>query len=315
MSGFFDDLDVVDISRPIGFCRGELNRHEELRADAAAIAERLANPRARFLLFCQDRPVIDLSGEALTADHDRAKIVDFRGNIETAIYLGDDGDAPWFAVNVLADADMVDEIGTFKVIDLRSLAMQDALPAEVLSALALAKSLTDWHHRHGFCANCGHHTNPVLAGWRRDCPSCGAEHFPRTDPVVIMLTIDGDHCLLGRQAKFSPGLYSALAGFVEPGETIEAAVRREIAEEAGIAVGRVRYHTSQPWPFPSSLMIGCFAEALSREITVNEEELDDARWFTREEAHAMLDARDHATRIVPRPIAIAYWLLLAWLEA
>ena len=130
-----------------------------------------------------------------------------------------------------------------------------------------------------------------IGGYRRDCPNCGAEHFPRTDPVVIMLAIDGERCLLGRQARFAPGMYSCLAGFVEPGETIEDAVRRETAEEAGITVGRVRYHASQPWPFPSSLMIGCHAEALSRDIVRDDAELEACRWFSRAEVRAMLAGR------------------------
>ena len=153
-----------------------------------------------------------------------------------------------------------------KLVDLRSIAAGGLVPAEQASMLAAAKALMHWHARRRFCSNCGQPTEVAAAGWRRECKNCGMQHFPRTDPVVIMLAVDGDDCLLGRQPRFPKGMYSALAGFVEPGETIEAAVRREILEEAGVACGEVRYFASQPWPFPSSLMIGCFAEARSRAI-------------------------------------------------
>ena len=162
--------------------------------------------------------------------------------------------------------------------------------------LAAAKALMHWHAHHRFCANCGALTGVAVAGWRRDCKVCKATHFPRTDPVVIMLAVDGDACVLGRQPRFPKGMYSALAGFVEPGETIEAAVRREIWEETGVACGAVQYFASQPWPFPASLMIGCFAEARNRSIKVDQVELEDARWFTREEAVALLEKR-HPDRL------------------
>jgi NAD+ diphosphatase len=148
-----------------------------------------------------------------------------------------------------------------------------------------------------------------IGGYRRDCPACGAQHFPRTDPVAIMLTVHGDRCLLGRQRRFLPGMYSCLAGFIEPGETIEDAVRRETREESGILVGRVDYRASQPWPFPASLMIGCVAEALTTEITRDDEELEDCRWFDRDEVRRMF-AGDHPDGLLPpNRIAIAHHLL------
>lgn len=204
--------------------------------------------------------------------------------------------------------------GDLLVIDLRSIAMQGLVAPEHLPPLAEAKALLGWHARHRFCANCGVPTNMGEGGWRRDCPSCKAQHFPRTDPVVIMLATDGERCLLGRQARFGTGMWSCLAGFVEPGETIEEAVRRETLEEAGIRCGEVRYFATQPWPFPMSLMIGCHAKALSSDIKVDETELEDARWFTREEAAAMLLRRHNAGFSTPPAVAIAYHIIRAWVE-
>lgn len=198
--------------------------------------------------------------------------------------------------------------------ELRGLAMQGVLPVEQLSAIAMAKSLVNWHQRHGYCANCGTRTAMAQGGWKRDCPSCKAEHFPRTDPVVIMLVTRGDQCLLGRQKQFPAGMYSCLAGFVEAAETIEDAVRREIVEESGILCTDVRYYMTQPWPYPSSLMIACTATATSDDITVDLTELEDARWFSRDEAAQMLK-REHPDGLLgPHPFAIAHHLLGRWLE-
>ncbi len=200
------------------------------------------------------------------------------------------------------------------LIDLRSIAVQGLVGAEALAVLGQAKAILSWHARHGFCANCGAATRPAAAGWRRECEICKAQHFPRTDPVVIMLALDGERCLLGRQSRWPKGMYSCLAGFVEPGETIEEAVRREIREESGIACGEVAYLASQPWPFPSSLMIGCFARALSRDIVVDGEELEDARWFKRDDVMAMFDKRHPEGLSAPMPMAIAHYILRVWAE-
>lgn len=202
----------------------------------------------------------------------------------------------------------------FHVTDLRSIAVQGLVDADHLAPVAEAKALLHWHARHRFCANCGHPSQVSDGGWRRDCPNCGAQHFPRTDPVVIMLVIEDEHCLLGRQSRFPPGMWSCLAGFVEPGETIEEAARRETLEEAGIVCGEVRYFASQPWPFPSSLMIGCHAQALSRDIVVDRSELEDARWFSRTEAAAMLLGRHPQGLTTPPPVAIAHHIIRAWVE-
>jgi len=194
------------------------------------------------------------------------------------------------------------------------MAMQGAIPPQELSAIAMAKSMVSWHQRHGYCANCGTRSAMKEGGWKRECPACKVEHFPRTDPVVIMLATSGERCLLGRQSRFPPGMWSCLAGFVEPGETIEAAVRREVREEAGIDCGDVRYFASQPWPFPMSLMIGCHAAARSTELAIDKTELEDARWFDRAEVAQML-MRKHPERFAtPPPVAIAYHLIRAWME-
>ena len=160
-------------------------------------------------------------------------------------------------------------------------ALKRLVPKDELGPLGEAKALLDWHARHRCCAQCGAPTKLGSAGWKRQCESCGAQHFPRTDPVVIMLAVRGDNCLLARQARFAPGMYSCIAGFVEPGETFEDAVRRETWEEAGLRTGTVRYVASQPWPFPGSLMIGCIAEALNDDIVLDGTELEAGRWFSR----------------------------------
>jgi len=197
--------------------------------------------------------------------------------------------------------------------DLRALATKKLLGRPALAVLAQAKSILHYHATHRFCARCGAATRSVAAGWRRDCPSCGARDFPRTDPVAIMLVVDGDNCLLGRARHFPDKMYSCLAGFVESGETLEEAVRREVMEEAGIVVGKVSYVASQPWPFPASLMFGCRARALSREITMDANELEDCRWFSRAEARAMIEERHAEEFFAPAKIAIARALLEQWL--
>ena len=186
---------------------------------------------------------------------------------------------------------------------------------EELALYGGARSLLDWHARHRFCAQCGQPTHPAKGGWQRNCPACGAQHFPRTDPVTIMLVEHDGRLLLGRNTRFPPGSYSALAGFVEPGETIEEAVAREVFEEAGVRVRDVRYVASQPWPFPSQLMIGCHALAEGDALAIDRTELEDARWFDRAEiAEAMNEGEASTGFKAPTSRAIAHYLLRWWLE-
>lgn len=187
-----------------------------------------------------------------------------------------------------------------------------ALTAREGELAATARALSLWHATHSFCAACGAASVPAMAGWQRDCATCGAHHFPRTDPVVIMLVTHGNRVLLGRSPGWPEGMYSCLAGFVEPGETIEAAVRREVLEEAGIRVGAVRYVASQPWPFPASLMLGCVGEAVTDTITVDPAELEDALWVTREEMVSVMMG-EHPRVKPARKGAIAHFLIANWL--
>jgi NAD+ diphosphatase len=189
------------------------------------------------------------------------------------------------------------------------------LSPEEAGIIAQGKSQVDWHRRHRFCGNCGHPTVQKRGGHTRRCTNCNTEHFPRTDPVVIMVVADGDRCLLGqsRGRLARVGRYSALAGFMDQGESIEEAVRREVREEAGIEVGEVRYHSSQPWPFPSSLMIGCHGKAVTTEIHIDPEEMTDVRWFSRDEVRLALK-RENPDLLVPDAIAIAHHLIKAWAE-
>jgi NAD+ diphosphatase len=231
------------------------------------------------------------------------------------IFLGLEGDRAYFALDISAARDPANEgplagLGHFR--DMRSAGM--ILPARDVAILGQAKAMIDWHQRHGFCPRCGAPTRLVDAGYRRVCRNCEAEHFPRTDPVVIMLATHGDSCLVGRNNRFPGRMFSALAGFIEPGETIEEAVRRELFEEAGVRTGKVTYFTTQPWPFPSSLMVGCYAEAESREIAVDGVEIAEAVWLDRKTALALLAGERATDYFIPPPIAIAHHLIRNWAE-
>jgi NAD+ diphosphatase len=264
------------------------------------------------MILAGDLPIL-LAGEPGTSLLPASVLSRLPGHQEQ-VFLGTLQDRPVVATLAPPEAaELFQNDPALAVVDLRSIAVRGLVPAEELGMLAMAKSLLDWHRRHRFCANCGAATQPAQAGFRRDCSACGAQHFPRTDPVVIMLITRGDRCLMGRQPRFADRMYSCLAGFLEPGETIEEAVRRETFEEAGIRVGAVRYMTSQPWPFPSNIMIGCIGEALTDEISFDGEELEDARWFTKDDVRRMLEGT-HEHFDSPSPIAIANRLIREWVQ-
>jgi len=299
----------------LGYTDSVVDRAAHLRHDPAALEALASDPRARTFVVGGEFVVLR-KGAPL---NDPAFALAFAGALapqREQVFLGLHDGAPLFGVAIDPEAaEALKSRDDLLVTDLRGIATGGLVAGEYLPPLAEAKALLAWHGRHRFCSKCGSPTQMVNAGWRRDCPVCGTEHFPRTDPVVIMLAIHGERCLLGRQTRFAKGMWSCLAGFVEPGETIEDAVRRETLEEAGIACGRVAYFRSQPWPFPMSLMIGCHAEALTTELKVDRSELEDARWFDRDEVAAMMLRRHHDGLTATHPVAIAHHIIRAWLEA
>jgi NAD+ diphosphatase len=298
----------------LGYTASLIDRAAERRTDAAALAALEGDPRALAYVVGGELVVLKKAAEVHDPLFSPAQA---RGLGRTAelVFLGLCENAPRFALALdAAAAETLKSSAEYVVTDLRSIAVQGLVAADHLPPLAEGKALLAWHGRHRFCSNCGAASNLVEGGWRRDCPACRAQHFPRTDPVVIMLPVAGERCLLGRSHRFQRAMWSCLAGFVEPGEAIEDAVRREIHEEAGIVCGHVRYFASQPWPFPTSLMIGCHAQALSHEIVIDRTELDDARWFEREEVAAMLLRRHSDGLTTPPPVAIAYHIIRAWVE-
>lgn len=298
-------------SQFVGFAGNRIDRQSENRSDASA-SEALAHAAARVMLVRDGKLLLKVVGEGFDGYHSLAEAQTLKASIDGAVLLGFTDGAPFLAALGGIDLDELPE--TIKAIDYRSIFVQGLLPPEALGAMAQGAALLAWHASHGFCGKCGAATEIRAGGYKRHCPSCGTEHFPRTDPVAIMLTVTPDRCLLGRGKHFPPGMYSALAGFIEPGETIEAAVRRETREEAGIRLGRVVYHASQPWPFPYSLMIGCFGEALNEDIVADANELEDVRWFTRDDVFAAM-AKTHPDGIVIPPNgAIAHHLIRHWAE-
>jgi NAD+ diphosphatase len=296
------------------YCFGgnPLDRVSERRRDRGWIESLLGDSKTLMLPLYDLKPSIaDMLRPAL----DWQPIAAWREIVESGaacifLGIGDDGRAR-FAIDATTAAAASDP----ENVDVRTLA--PLLAAGEAAILAEARSLIDWHARHRFCAQCGAPTDIASAGWTRRCPNCRASHYPRSDPVSIMLVVRGEQALLGRN-KRRPGLrFSCLAGFMEPGETPEEAVRREVKEESGIQVGRVKYLAAQPWPFPSTLMMGFLAEGSSEEITVDPEELAEARWFEREEIREMVvraaTGEDDPTQLsLPQPIAIAHHLCRRW---
>jgi NAD+ diphosphatase len=298
----------------LGYAASQIERAAEKRTDAGALRALEADAATRWYVIAGELVAMRKAPAGLDPLFERGLAQALGGAVET-VFLGLMNGAPRFALAIAPSAiEALKANDAYEVTDLRTIAVRGMIAEEHLPPLAEGKSLLVWHARHKFCAHCGAPTRSVEAGWRRDCASCKAQHFPRTDPVVIMLAIADDHCLLGRSGRFASNSWSCLAGFVEPGETIEEAVRREVREEAGIVCGQVKYFRSQPWPFPSSLMIGCHVQALSHELIIDHNELEGARWFDREEVASML-ARCHPEGLItPVPVAIAYHIIRHWVE-
>lgn len=289
------------MSARIAFAGSPVDRADHVRADPERLAA-LMDWRARLLRLDGLDPVISPEGTLTWGT-----LADAAPDSEL-VFLGL-ADGRGCFVEVVAQLD-----GSTAPANPRLWAAMAALDPGELATYGGARSLVDWHARHRFCARCGGPTKLAKGGWQRTCEACGADHFPRVDPVTIMLVEYDGQLLLGRQPRFPPRRFSALAGFVEPGESIEEAVLREVQEEAGVAARDVTYVASQPWPFPSSLMIGCHAHADSAELTIDTTELEEARWFTRAEVAAAMAGDDDASFIAPPPHAVAHHLLKWWLE-
>lgn len=291
-----------------------LDRAGGRRGDVAWLTERLRAAETRVHAMWNGQPLVTAreGGVRLAAlEPEFGMLISPEG---PPSFLGLDGAAAVFAIHLEGPSDpTLGPLGGHgRFDDLRKLT--PLLSAEDAAVAATARALFEWGRRHRFCANCGQPTQVSDAGWRRDCPACRAQHFPRTDPVVIMLPVREGRCLLGRQANWDAGRFSALAGFLEPGESIEEACAREVSEECGLTVTAVRYHSSQPWPYPSSLMIGLIAEVAEGEARPDQTELEAVRWFTRPEARALL-AGELDGLSAPWPQAIAHHLIAAWAGA
>ena len=280
--------------RPEPFFSGPgIDRADQVRGDVSRLAEIATREDGLQLVWREGLPAVGEDGR-----------LEWQPASTSDLFLGIHDETPRFSATEQPHANAraaFDTIGLLR---------EDEAPL-----FAAALSLAWWHSRHRFCANCGASTEIERGGWSRKCPACSAQHFPRVDPVVIMLAEHDGRLLLGRQPQYPPGRYSALAGFLEPGESIEAAVARELHEEAGISVTDVTYVASQPWPFPSSLMLGCHAHATGDALTIDTTELDDARWFTREEIERALSGDPEAAFLPPPRFAIARTLLDNWLAA
>lgn len=296
-----------------------VDRRSERRGDADWLARRLADPSSQLTAVWRERSLVldahtgdrgPVPGTVATVE--AAGLVD---GAEDVVFLGEAKGVAYFSVDL---SDREDPLagplrGAGRFVELRQVGA--AMSGRGANLLAYARAMATWHRRHRFCGQCGAATASRNAGHLRVCTACGIEHFPRTDPAVIMLVHteagDGGSCLLGRQASWPPGMFSALAGFVEPGESLESAVAREVREETGIGVDTVRYHSSQPWPFPTSIMLGFYATSPGGDVQVDTEELEQAVWATRSELEYALRAREVR---LPPPFSIARRLIDDWLR-
>ena len=312
------------------FSNSGLLRQDHWRQKKHKMHQVLNSPDLKFIGFFEGKPLMDVSTLLCVKYFSKAEMPQNMFSaagvwLNNWVFLGTDTDDK----NPIVAVEMSDlppeqiEVwrhDQIKSVDLRSCAMQFSVEArleEQVAILGAGKSLLDWHRRHGFCAECGEKTKLSRAGYQRVCMnnSCGAEHFPRTDPVVIMLVLFDDQCLLGRSPHFSEGSFSAIAGFMEQGENIEEAVAREVMEEVGLEIKNVKYVYSQPWPFPSSLMIGCIAEAKDKNFKIDGNELESARWFSKAEIKSGLSGTAGLGFSLPPKLAIAHDLLQNWLQS
>jgi NAD+ diphosphatase len=278
------------------FSHSPLDRCAALRSDAIALENLGKSGVARYISIHGDNVLFRGNTLDVSRPHSNAE----------SILLGTDGDGQtWFAV-ATGESDSLKSI--------RNVMSEGLLSPAVLSIVAHARSMVHWHQSHGFCAKCGAASTMKDAGYRRHCAVCAMDHFPRTDPVVIMAVCRGNKTLLGRQKTWPENMYSTLAGFMEPGETIEDAVRREVKEEVGLTLGKVDYVASQPWPFPASLMIGMIGEAENETLTIDETEIETARWFEAGELKTMIDRTHPLGLHASRPDAIAWHLAKAALQ-
>jgi NAD+ diphosphatase len=299
------------------FAGNPLDRASDRRSNTAWVAEKLADPTSLALVLWNGKPMVEAKKDDPKASQIAYVRADLAGELsnggERLLFMGLWQETAVFALDMEGANDPADGplegLGRFE--DLRAIALQ--LPAADAAMLATAKAMFEWRRRHRHCANCGQPSEPTDGGWKRVCQACKTEHFPRTDPVVIMLPVRGETCLLGRQAAWPKGTYSALAGFLEPGESIEEACAREIFEEAGLRTASVSYHSTQPWPYPSSLMIGLIAEVEDGEAAPDQTELEEVRWFTRQEARTLMKGTLTGAR-APGSVAIAHQLIKAWAE-
>ena len=301
-----------------------LDRCSDKRSDEKFIASLRESESARFLVLTDFKPVIDSCAEQKQASirwFSHEQLSGYNLKVADAFFLGvDREDGSGVFALAISDhrATMIPNAVQIMrpAVDLRSLAMQGEMPSSQMAIVGMAKALAHWHDNARCCGHCGASTEVKDGGWKRKCWACGREHFPRTDPVVIMLVVDppNERCLLGHEARFVENMWSTLAGFLEHGEDIENAVRRETMEEAGIKIGEVRFHSTQPWPFPHSLMIGCHAIAETTEITIDPNEIVDARWFSRDELRLMLAGEHPEGLWVPGKQAIARSLIQSFVD-
>ncbi|MTI44637.1 NAD(+) diphosphatase [Roseibium hamelinense] len=299
----------------MSFVKNTLDRQSLRRKDLTFLNDRIGQPDCEVILSTAHRLVFD-SSRAGALGHPPKKAFALGAQRHELVFLGQnhDGSRPLFAGLLPMSDEEVDADDSLWANDLRNIALQSIFSEQDLSALSQARALLHWHRTHGFCSRCGKPSEIADAGYRRDCKFCGGQHFPRTDPCVIMLITDGDRALFGRPPRLPDGIYTTLAGFMEPGETVEQAVRRETLEEAGIDVGEVRIISNQPWPFPANLMIGCIGKAESTEIHIEDDELEACRWCDRAEVRKMLEGTHSDGDRIPPSISIAYKLIAGWLE-